>query len=410
MGREWTLVAILGMLNLGCASDGAAASAPPASGNRRTPTSLSDVRGVSYIRLNNPKGGKHTTFAPEAYEPAAVGRMMTVLHDNGFNCVRVFLSVAHCRPGSMFPMKTDREPSKKYLDNVADFLRQARAADVRVVLTIEEFQPLTARYAGIAGTQPSKLVYTNRMLLDADYIRARQAFLTDLVGEIRARGGELLPTVLAWEVGCESCFGVGDYPFNQAEGLFVAPNGKQYDLAKDKVALADDAAVFWTDAMVDGVKRADPDARVLVSIFTHAAVRRAGPTDFSHQPAAWLERIPFRPLALAASKADIISVHFYPADEREFQAELKSIEFDAFRAAALRRGKTLMCTEFGAFKKPHAQAEPAAAWLVRLRQMILDQGFAGCVLWQYDTHEQPELWNAMENDGGILRALSKAHR
>ena len=366
------------------------------------------MRGFNYVRIDNPKGGKHTTFAPGTYDAGAAGQMFATLQAHGFNCVRVFISAAHCRPGSIFPEESDTELSAAYMDNFADFLGQADQRSIRVIPAFE-FLPLVRRYASLAGAKPSELRYINRMIFDPGYIRARQAFMADFVGAIKERGSGLLRVIHSYDIHNEACFHIS-YPFDRDGGSFTAPNGRTYDLAKDKKDLADDAAVYWVDAMTDAIRGVDPEARVLLSAFTYDAVGRTGPGDFAPSRAAWKNRYPFRPLAMTRSKADFISIHFYPKDAEEYRAELKSVEFDVLKAEAVRTGKTLVCTEFGAFKNVHKDATATARWLAELRRLILGSGFAGCLHWQYDTKEQPRLWNAVENDGLILKALARQGR
>jgi hypothetical protein len=364
------------------------------------------VRGFNYVRLENPRGGKHTTFAPGAYDPAAAGRMFDALQSNRCNAVRVFVSLDAKSSGSLFCQTPSGELSKDYMDNFCDFLRQARARGIRVMPNFESL-PLHDRYRKLAGSEPSRLTGANRMYLDSGYIKARQQFLADFIQAIRQRDPGLLRAILAYNVENEDCFAIA-YPFDATEGTFTAPNGRTYDLAREKTALADDAAVYWVNAMADAIKAADPEACVDVSVFTYRAVSRTGPGDFKRGSAPWNNRYPFRPLALASSKADIVDIHLYPRDERELAGHLKSVEWDALKEAAAREGKTLLCGEFGVFRSSaqgHADLASAASWSATLAARLQEVGFHGWLFWQYDTAEQPELWNAMEGHARIFHAL-----
>jgi len=111
-------------------------------------------------------------------------------------------------------------------------------------------------------------------------------------------------------------------------------------------------------------------------------------------------------MALTQSQADFISIHFYPKNEEEFKADLQSVEFAQLKFALERSNKTLLCTEFGVFKAAYPDAVEALKWAARLQHLILENGFKGCLFWQYDTEEQPGLWSAIEGDRAILQELT----
>jgi hypothetical protein len=181
------------------------------------------LHGFNYVRLENPKGGKHTTFAPESFDAKRAEDMLDTLHANGFNCVRVFVSSDHQRPGSLFPDKASKELSAAYIDNFVRFLRMARQRNIGVIPSFE-FLPLNPRYVGGDHPEPSKLTHVNRMLLDPRWISARQAFLADFVCAIKNRDPQLLGAITAYDLQNELCFFM-TYPFDQKNGTFTAPNG-----------------------------------------------------------------------------------------------------------------------------------------------------------------------------------------
>lgn len=79
-----------------------------------------------------------------------------------------------------------------------------------------------------------------------------------------------------------------------------------------------------------------------VNVFTFAAVGRSGPGDFRLEKAGWRNRVPFRPLAIARSKADMVDVHFYSGTLERYQQDLESIEFDELKRATEAAGKPLI--------------------------------------------------------------------
>jgi len=366
------------------------------------------LHGSNYVRLNDPEEGKHTTFAPESFDLQRAEDMLETLRTNGFNCVRVFISSDQNRPGSLFPNKETTELSVAYMDNFTQFLRLAQARNIGVIPSFE-FLPLNPRYLGSGPAEPSPLRYVNRMLLDPQWIRARQAFLADFVRAIKARDPDLLRAITAYDIQNELCFHM-TYPFDQQEGTFAAPNGKTYDLAAQKTELADDAAIHWVDAMCAAIRREDLEAKVVTTVFSYHSVGRSGPGDFAPKTAAWQNRYPFRPLALTRSQADYISIHLYPRDANEFRLKLDSVEFEELKNAATSQGKGLWCTEFGVNRKATPDPVRAAAWAKELQQLIIANGFAACLFWQYDTAEQPDWWSATADHSRILRALTDLPR
>jgi len=362
------------------------------------------LHGFNYVRLNDPEGGKHTTFAPESFDLERAEGVLDALHTNGFNCVRVFISSDQSRPGSLFPDKETTQLSVAYIDNFTQFLRLAQARNIGVIPSFE-YLPLNPRYLGSERPEPSHLRYVNRMLLDPQWIRARQDFLADFVGAIKSRDPDLLRAITAYDIQNELCFHM-TYPFDQEEGTFTAPNGTTYDLASQKTELADDAAIHWVNAMCAAIREEDPKAKVVTTVFSYHSVRRSGPGDFAPKTAAWQNRYPFRPLALTRSQADYVSIHLYPRDANEFRLKLDSVEFEELKNAAANQGKGLWCTEFGVNKKATPDPVRAAAWAKELQQLIIDNGFAGCLFWQYDTAEQPQWWTATADHSRILTALA----
>ena len=71
--------------------------------------------------------------------------------------------------------------------------------------------------------------------------------------------------------------------------------------------------------------------------------------------------MPFRPLAIARSKADMVDVHFYSGSLEKYRQDLESIEFDRLQRTAADTGKMLIVGEFGVFKEqPAMTSRPPA--------------------------------------------------
>jgi hypothetical protein len=143
-------------------------------------------------------------------------------------------------------------------------------------------------------------------------------------------------------------------------------------------------------------------------VFTFAAVGRSGAGDFHLEKARWRNRVPFRPLAIARSKADMVDVHLYSGTLERYRQDLESIEFDQLRQTAAAAGKPLIVGEFGVFKGQFDGDFEAACQFLRDQWLPeLNRDWGGWLYWTYDTHEQPRLWNAAHDEFSIFRILAR---
>lgn len=361
-------------------------------------------RGFNYVRLFPQRS--HNTFDPEHYDDAAVEETLERWRRDGFNAVRVFLNASARLAGSL---AEQGKPglSSAYLENVADFLDRAGRNGIAVMLCTEGF-PKTAPYSDALRRSDSALDEANASYLAAGHVEAKARFLQDLVRGLHASSPSCLGAVFSYDLQNEFCYHGGP-PFTLPSGSLVVANGKTYALPDQRSELADDGAIYFIDRMADAIHEVHPRALVSASVFTYAAVGRSGPGDFSVKPAAWQNRIPFRPLAILRSKADFVDLHFYSADAAAWERDLASVEFDEVRGLARKLGKPLVVGEFGAFKRPFPAIEGAAAWMGDLAAMFGKRGFAGWLYWTYDTHEQSgELWHARDAEGAIYERLKGA--
>jgi hypothetical protein len=307
----------------------------------------------------------------------------------------------------MFKDRDATAPDPAYLDNLAEFLLLARQHGI-LVIPCFEFLPMAAPYReGLKDDTPN-IGPSNRPYLEATYIQAKQRYLRDVIRELRQRDPASLSAVLCWDLMNELCYGLKDAPFSLTEGTVTPANGKTYNLATDKVQLADDMAIYWVDQLADAIRAEIPGALVNANVFTYHAVRRTGPGDFHQDPADWKNRYPFRPAALLRSKADVIDIHLYSPDAQGLATDMKSVEhtelLDLLKASP---DKALIVGEFGVFKRRYPKLPEAAVWMADLAKRIPELGAAGWLYWTYDCDEQKELWNARSDDGQIFRALPK---
>ena len=363
--------------------------------------------GFNYVRLDIPGHGGHATFSPFMYDRKQAEAAFKHMEANGFNAVRVFINGLRGQRGCMFKDSKATAPDPAYLDNLAEFLLLAKSHGI-LVIPCFEFFPMAAPYREGLNEQPKNIGPANRAYLEATHTKAKQRYLRDVIGELRKRDPACLSAVFCWDLMNEVCYGLEHAPFSLDKGTVTPANGVTYDLAAEKEKLADDMAIYWVDHMADAIRAEIPDALINANVFTYHAVGRTGPGDFRQDPADWKNRYPFRPTALLRSKADVIDIHLYPADEETLLTDMKSVEH-AELLAGLKAdpSKALIVGEFGVFDTPFPKLSDAAAWMGQLSRRLPELGAAGWIYWTYDCDEQERLWNAMSGKAEILQALPK---
>ncbi len=360
-------------------------------------------RGFNYIRL---KKNWHATFAPDTYEATRAEAMLADLEQRGFNVVRVFID--HSPPDGVVAGNNSEGLSPKYMANVFDFLRRARAHRIYVVPALVWLPPARP-YHALASAKTAKVEDVNQLYLSRGAIEAKALYAADFVRAIRDHDPSMASTVFAYELDNETSMNASKPPFSLESGTCVPANGKTYDLASEEALqrMADDHVVLWTDTCAAAIRAVDPAALVGVSVFTFKAVGRTGPGHLRRDTTPDV-RFPARPLALAKSKADYLDIHLYSTDADSLAADLTSVEFDEVRDACAEVGKPIIMGEFGAFKHDFAALSDAARAMASRLEWTREAGFDGFLYWTYDTDEQTRLWNALSGEGLIMKALTEA--
>ncbi len=360
--------------------------------------------GFNYIRLfNEQRTADHDNFSRTGYDVSEHAIMLRRLAANGFNTVRVFINF---QPGEVIEQRDSTELSASYLDNITDFLARAKTHGVYVMLSMRR-HPNLPRYVQLRDATDGIVTGENRRFLRSGWIRAKTRYMQDFLTEIVRRNPQALSAVFAVDIQNEVCLYPSQKPFSLTEGEFTAPDGRTYDLATQKQELADGAAIHFVNVCADAIHEVFPGVLVNVNVFTYAAVGRSGPCDFHEDNAAWRNRIPFRPLAIVGSRADMVDVHFYTSTLDGYQRDLESIEFDELKRAAKAAGKPLIVGEFGLFKSQFNDNFDAACRFLKHEWLpALNHDWQGWLYWTYDTHEQRRLWNAADREFAIFEMLA----
>lgn len=365
--------------------------------------------GFNYIDLRTENGNlRHDTFNPNRYDAATVSSNLTEIAAAGFNTVRVFIDVS-VNTNGVVVAAGDSGLSLEYMQRVADFMEQAYSNDIYVIITFNAFST-TTRYYSLVNTVPN-VTGMNQFYLNSGFIAAKRLYIRDFIQSLgQLAAPRLEDTVLAFDPQNEISYFLYYEPFVLSSGTLTPANGITYDLASDKLQLADEMAVYWMDQMAEEIHQQAPGALVDANMFTYDAVHRTiGNFNLFSPPETfdWKDRYPFRPEALATSGADFLDLHFYTGNQPDLQAELDSIEFGAVTNAWKTAGKPMIVGEFGAYKFALPTLSAATSWKREEVDVFNSLGFQGWLYWTYYTDLQPELWHAKADGGAIFDALEE---
>jgi len=354
-------------------------------------------RGNNYIRLDP----KHSTFSPAKYDPDRVEVALREMQRHGYNVVRVYLN-SQVIGGSLERPGVD----VLYMSNVLDFLARANAHGLYVMLSSDW---LPSNYASIVGASPppAKVEGINGVFMTPGFIEAARQYWTDVITAIKFLDPSLLSTVFSYDIWAEPFFQSDQQPFSLTSGFVTTADGGTYDMsnAASRQLAADNAARYWANQVVAAVKRADPQALTVASLFSPKAVGRSGYDGV--QPNRDV-RAPLRMSVLAESALDYVDLHTYPTGA---SYRLKD-DLDSAELGATGMSKPRLIGEFGALKSYYPEANDAAPVLADHQVGSCAYGVKGWLLWTWDAggSEQPHFWNALDANGEINSLLAPIHR
>jgi hypothetical protein len=353
-------------------------------------------RGSNYIRLalqTDPGGfprAWHSTFDVGRYNARRAEAALARMEASGYNLVRVFFNGV-CL---YFCLGDEATGGLRlaYLENVADFVRRAKARGVQVMLTIDALP---------AGTTWSTRVHSNcctaydgfqQWFLPTESVAAFRDYITVLV-EALLDAGMPADGVFAYSLINEAFMDGEKPPFSLRSGTRTTANGQTYDLssATERRRMLEDGLVYWADVMVDAIHRVVPTSLVTMGFF-HAhepnPARRGDP------------RLIYTNEFLQRSRVDFFDFHPYPDDELTFPQFMENYGITG------REAKPVLMGEYGGSRRAYRTAEEAAGALQHWQFESCAWGFDGWLLWTWDTDEQPALWNGRSAGGVIERALA----
>lgn len=385
-------------------------------------------RGANYVRLTQAAQGYayHSTFEPGQYNSAAAGAFLTQMQQYRYNTVRVFIDPgstdANTPHGIGRGIGTNDLIYGPYMDNFADFVRQAAARGIYVLPSMDAF-PQNSYYWGLAGSLRDSHSYKNvggRNLsyLDRGHVLAKAEYMKQFAAALTARVGASETAILAYQPDNELFFETNQLPFSQLSGTVQPIDGVVYDMAKpaDRQQAADASMVVYSQLIKEKLLETDADALMTIGFFTNRAV---GKTSYNGLTTSYCAsncstnvdyRVPGRPAALSAwGKADFLDIHMYPNGHPYTPAnDLATVEEAWFQ-------KPYIIGEFGAMKQVYNNDIKVATSAMRdLQGATCREGAQGWLFWTWDTYEKlasQELFFKMNEQGNAMGAsLSPLHR
>lgn len=363
--------------------------------------------GNSWVILHEEADGDkhHANFSPETYTSFKTEWVLTKMEQSGYNVVRVFIFKGHFRCSELTSVgggsrDSTGELNKAYMINFIDFLKRARNHNLYVQVVLDGW-PWTTYYRDIALADLRDIEGNNRENMTPGSIAAKTDYLERVVQVVKNAG--LATTIFSYEISNEPCSWTNAKPFSVTTGIFKTAAGT-YDMssAASRQACADDNLVLALSTWRDAVKRIDPDTLVNVGLFSYAAVKKAGMATNGLLPIGTKDvRWPGR-MKDVVSVTDFGDLHMYVQSTGTTVAQ--HMESQEWSLIPNKNTKPFISGEFGAHRISYPDDATAAAALYDWRQDMLDTGFAGALLFTWDTLNHSR-WTAVEGNGAVNKAL-----
>jgi hypothetical protein len=340
-------------------------------------------RGANLVRLDS----YHDTLDPSAYDPTRIEATFARMQADGYNVVRVFND--H-RVGGL--VDATGRLSGAYLDDAVDLLARAKAHGIYVMFT-QDWLPEGPVYA--FASDPG-IEDVNAFYLSGGGLTASAAFEVDFAAGLIARHAAL-DAVFAFELRNELYFSASHAPFSMKSGTVTTANGKTYDMADaaSRRKMLDEGLNYWIDRVRSDVLAVDPTALVTVGFFQP---QQPNPSRLGD------DRLIETAAAISSSSADFIDLHAYPGSDINLPQYVQNYGLPKVTV------KPILMGEFGTAHDQFATVSAASTALVNWQVQSCGYGFDGWLLWTWDTTEQPDFWNAVDQGGVIEKALAPSKR
>ncbi len=332
-------------------------------------------------------------FAPRFYDSSFVAAEFQEMRSLGYNVVRTSLDL--CSQDCIGSSTGGLRP--EWLDNVADFVRQAKDHDLYVILTSNDL-PLFAGYVPIVESTCCDPFdgYINTHYLSPVGVEQWSQYWTDVVQALIDREAPL-DAIMAYQIRGELWLWDGRPPFSLQEGLVTTGNGVTYDMVDEdqKERMVTENVVHWVDSVGGAIRELDPTALITVGLFVPNTPNQWRPPDdprFVPPVSVFFD-----------STIDFIDLHPYPG----YIAYSELMEnFDLGDV----RSKPLVIGETGGFTFAFGSPQQAAYGLQEWQVESCEFGIQGWMFWHWLGTEDHEVWTGSEADGAIRKVLAPANR
>lgn len=326
--------------------------------------------GYNYTHLqeykwNNLLQTGHSTFIEGMYDLQASEKILFKLQSARYNTVRIFLN-----PMAISYSKGILE--KKYIANVADFIKRANNHGIGVIITIDMI-PVTS-YGTELRSKADIWWWNNQYIFDSE-IALEIKFWQSLIQELKENATPL-EAVFAYELRNEFFFHPDYFPFDNNANIIKHPNGVTYAMSNEnnKDALMEASFLYWTAAVKKAILVEDPEALVTVGFYGPEPLGRIAHT------------------AMAKSNLDFIDLHLYP--------ELYSLdEYDRYFELGQNLDKLIIIGELGFVKAQEKSINDIKDNLLEWRdKLVKNYDINGWLLWTWYTGVGIELSVPDKND------------
>jgi len=354
-------------------------------------------RGNNYLHFNptmtrvqdGSVGYGRSTLNSMLYDPAKIEQALASMETQQYNVVRIFLDVLDVGD---IGNDSGNGLSQKYLGNLADFMSRAKAHRI-YVLPIFEQLPWAGGYRNfITGSLQSEFGNYNIQILTQPGVDNTRKFWRDLIlGLVAAHAP--MDALYGYELMGEFYVDNSAPPLNQTSGVFQTANGSSYNMADttSRVAMQNENMVHYANEMRTAIQALNPGALTVIGFFTYNGTN---PPPFP---------------AITTSDVDFIDLHGWPDNSGTTIQQLVS----AWHVNGY-HSKPLVMGEYDGFINFFPTTPGAATALKSWQVASCPAGFAGWILWTWDTEasELPGLniWSALDGNGEINQALAPIYR
>ncbi len=347
-------------------------------------------RGANYLQLGwDGNAVVDRLFSPQYYDHDKIKQSLHHMRDLGYNTVRVF--VDNCG-GDCIGNPTGGL-SSNFLDNIVDFLKEAKRQQIYVILTSNDL-PSQGGYvsqieAQCCGTFDG---YMNTQYLSPVGLAVYRNYWQTVVRELKAKGAPL-DIILAYALRNEQFFLNDQPPLSLNSGLVTTANGKTYNMANptEKRQMTAEGLTYWIGEIRRVIQTVDSTALFTIGFFA------------PDTPNAWRQDNRFVDVTpvLNDTAIDFLDFHIYPGPGGLSMQQY----FENFGSSGY-ESKPIVLGEFGGFKfvylTPEEAAQDLQAWQVESCQYGID----GWLHWHWEGTNDAEVWTGSEANEAINKALS----